>query len=401
MKYILTQILFTIALFSACENKPDIIPPYPPDNQEVKHNLIDEENIVHSTILSAGEDNVHSYRIPAALVANDGSLLVFVEARRTTWVDRSYIDVAVKRSSDDGKSWMPTEFLTKSLDNSAFANPTPVIDRRSGKIFVWCCRWLPKDSGVNNRVYLITSSDNGKSWSEPVDMTESISPKGGYVWGFGPGSGLYISEGKYAGRMIVPMQQFLGDGKTGIVSLYSDDGGKTWLKGSMSAPSTEAQIAYVGDDLLVMNARASGYRSVTYSRDGGITWSARAKDSVLPAASKGCHASVLGFPDGELFFCGIGGGVASSSNDERYKLHLYRSELKGYSWEDTKEIWSAAASYTDMVMLKDGRLAVIYESADTQGFTLSNSRGDGWMRIDILVFPSEITNKEYWFNPEQ
>ena len=34
------------------------------------------------TVFSAGENNVNSYRIPSLIVAKDGSIVVFCEARR-------------------------------------------------------------------------------------------------------------------------------------------------------------------------------------------------------------------------------------------------------------------------------------------------------------------------------
>ena len=41
------------------------------------------------TVFTAGDDNVNSYRIPSLLTAKDGTLLVFCEARRDSWRDKS------------------------------------------------------------------------------------------------------------------------------------------------------------------------------------------------------------------------------------------------------------------------------------------------------------------------
>ena len=56
------------------------------------------------TVFSAGDDNVNSYRIPSLLTTKDGTLLVFCEARRDSWRDKSRTDIVVKRSEDTGKT---------------------------------------------------------------------------------------------------------------------------------------------------------------------------------------------------------------------------------------------------------------------------------------------------------
>lgn len=388
-------------LLSACgKPKDDIIPPRPP---QIEGNslAIDETAIEHHTVVSAGDSEVHSYRIPAVVCTPSGTLLVFSEARRNSWMDLGYIDVAVQRSTDGGKTWSEPRFITSS-SGDAFANPSPVVDMKTGKVFVFCCRWSSSYSGDDrkkyNKVYLISSSDDGLNWSTPEDVNSSITPDGWYTWGFGPGSGIQLANGANAGRMIVPAQQWLmDDSKKGNRSIYSDDGGKTWQLGKTSQTTSEVQFADLGDNLVYSNRRAAGSRYVGYSRDGGVEWGGESKDSSLPAASKGCHASVLGLGNGMLFYCGIGGGSASAGRDERSRLQLWRSQMKGYSWEDSQLIWEEAAGYPDMCILKDGRLAVVFEAANGQGFITSGSRPAGWMRLDIIVFPKEITDSNYWF----
>jgi len=59
------------------------------------------------TVFNSGDDGVNTYRIPSIVTAKDGSLLVFAEARYTSWQDKSYTDVVVKRSTDGGLTWSP------------------------------------------------------------------------------------------------------------------------------------------------------------------------------------------------------------------------------------------------------------------------------------------------------
>lgn len=86
------------------------------------------------TVFTAGDDNVNSYRIPSLLTAKDGTLLVFCEARRDSWRDKSRTDIVVKRSEDIGKTWSIMQDLTQGT-TGAYMDPTPVLDSITGRIF--------------------------------------------------------------------------------------------------------------------------------------------------------------------------------------------------------------------------------------------------------------------------
>lgn len=88
------------------------------------------------TVFTAGDDNVNSYRIPSLLTAKDGTLLVFCEARRDSWRDKSRTDIVVKRSEDIGKTWSIMQDLTQGT-TGAYMDPTPVLDSITGRIFLF------------------------------------------------------------------------------------------------------------------------------------------------------------------------------------------------------------------------------------------------------------------------
>ena len=88
------------------------------------------------TVFSAGDNNVNSYRIPSLIVAKDGSIIVFCEARRESWRDKSRTDIVMKRSTDNGKTWSTMQDLTHG-STGAFMDPTPLIDHTTGRIFLF------------------------------------------------------------------------------------------------------------------------------------------------------------------------------------------------------------------------------------------------------------------------
>ena len=344
------------------------------------------------TVFNSGDDNVNSYRIPSLVVANDGSISVFGEARRLSWRDKSRTDVVMKRSTDGGKTWTEMTDITKG-NTGAYMDPTPVVDKTTGEIFLFCNFWPEDDhSGKTNRSILIKSKDNGKTWEEPQDVTEQLLKPGQWSMGFGPGKGFQIKKGRYAGRLIMPMRLADGATKKGFdIALYSDDNGKTWLQGNPSEADNEFQIAEVGSDTLIYNARHKDVRRVARSFDGGLNWTQEVTDTVLPVISRGCEASVFGIGD-NLYYCGIAGIPETSDFDERARLTLYRSNDGGFSWPESVLLYEKGAGYACIDQLPDGRLAIIFEGADTPGFTRKSipdtnppQRPTGWMRLDLLI----------------
>src|SRR5829696_1284097 len=91
-----------------------------------------EIGLTKVTVFKAGQDGYHTYRIPAIVRAKNGDLLAFAEGRKNSAADHGDIDIVLKRSSDDGKTWGALE-LVQDEENDPTAkvwigNPTPIID---------------------------------------------------------------------------------------------------------------------------------------------------------------------------------------------------------------------------------------------------------------------------------
>jgi len=321
-------------------------------------------------------------------------LLVFCEARRDSWRDKSRTDIVVKRSEDTGKTWSVMQDLTQGI-TGAYMDPTPILDSITGRIFLFTTFWPSEDhSGTKNRAILITSDDNGKTWSSPVDVTSTIIPAGYHIVGFGPGAGLQMSGKQFKERLVLPTRVVDSERKSAHnVAIYSDNHGRTWTMGGKGDTGDEFQIAESPAGTLVYNARIPGARMVAYSADGGGTWSKAVKEPALPGVSKGCQASVLG-QGRQLYFSGIRGKAETPEYDERVGLALYKSCDGGKTWNDGIQLYDEASGYSCMSFLPDGRMAIIFETADTPGFTRKSlpgikplKRPAGWMRLDLLILP--------------
>lgn len=417
MKIKITSLfILSLLLLASCSDDGNSFPkvvPYPEVDKPAEPEK--PATVEKYTIFNSGEDNINSYRIPSIVTTKNGTLLAFSEARRDSWTDRSYTNIVVKRSIDNGKTWSRMQYLTDvpvgaDIDPGAYINPCPVVDMETGKIFLFTVFWEKRGDnlGDRNTAFLITSEDDGVNWSTPKNISSELLVKDPYpgttntyqfIFGFGPGSGFQMQGDKYKGRLIVPCSQsyILGKNvKKSNVTVYSDDHGKTWKPGKISKWYAEYQIAESPNNTLINNLRASvsgvTQRGYTRSFDGGVDWndfSVAMKYyplDVLQTPAGGCQASILG-KDNVLYYSGPAGIAATTSNDDRALMMLYKSIDGGDTWDKGQLLYDKAAGYSCLTFLKDGRLGVLFEAGPKLGFEKSTQRPAGWMRLDLMIVP--------------
>src|SRR5690606_27875764 len=193
----------------------------------------------------SGTDGYDTYRIPAMVTTNEGTLLAFCEGRKEGRGDAGYIDIVLKRSTDNGKTWSEQMVLWDDEDNTC-GNPCPVVDEETGEIHLLLTHNLGSDhesdiihktSESTRTVWVMKSSDDGKIWTDPQDITSTTKKK---EWGWyatGPGNGIQIKHGPRKGRLVIPCDHSYDDPEGnvrngpyeyGSHAIYSDDHGKTW-----------------------------------------------------------------------------------------------------------------------------------------------------------------------------
>jgi sialidase-1 len=352
-----------------------------------------------NTVFNAGENQIDSYRIPSLITTKDGNLLAFSEARKSSSTDKTPTDIVVKRSTDNGKTWSKMQFLTHG-EEDAFMDPVALVDEVTGKIFLFANRWPEKDHSMKgNTAWLITSTDEGLSWSGPKNVTDEITATGHFMNGFGPGSGIQMQGKNFKNRLVLPTRQY--DGK--ILrnrTVYSDDHGEIWKIGGAANIGGEFEIAETPKDTLIFNLRAGkGERKKAWSFDGGVSWTDAIVDKQLETTADygGCQASILGI-DNLLFFTGPAGGTTDDMHEDRQNFKFYRSPDGGKTWPHSLLLFGKAAGYSDITLLKNGDLAIIFETADTEGFPkmIPGNRPPGWMRIDVIVLSGNFLQENYW-----
>lgn len=343
------------------------------------------KTVTKTTVFQRGDGGYHSFRIPALIVSPKGTLLAFAEARKNNLGDSGNIDLVLKRSKDNGKTWSELSVLWNDGENTC-GNPCPVIDQSTGRI------WLPltwnhgedhekqikdKTSRDTRRVYMSYSDDDGESWKTPYEITKTTKKPEWTWYATGPGNGIQLTRGAYKGRLVIPCDHNVTlEGKVvrRTHAIYSDDHGKSWrLSQPIGEKTNECAVVELVDGRLLMNMRSyhgKNRRAIAVSEDGGATWSDVSLDSTL--IEPVCQASLIRvrFPEagksGQILF-------SNPASKKREKMTVRLSEDDGKTWSASRLVMPGSAAYSSLALLSDRQVGLLYER-------------DGYQKIEFITF---------------
>jgi hypothetical protein len=78
-------------------------------------------------VFQSKSEGYHTFRIPAIVRATNGTLLAFAEGRKNSSSDSGDIDLVLKRSFDNGRTWGRLQIIGDDGPNT-FGNPLPILD---------------------------------------------------------------------------------------------------------------------------------------------------------------------------------------------------------------------------------------------------------------------------------
>lgn len=325
-------------------------------------------------VYRAGEGGYHTYRIPALIVSTKGTLLAFCEGRRNSASDTGDIDMLLRRSLDHGKTWQPVQLLA-DFNEDTIGNPAPVIERKSGKIFLLLTSNPGKVNeaqirqGISQResrtVWVMDSKDDGVTWTKPVEITSTTKREDWTWYATGPGNGIQLASG----RMVIPCDHNRRDGGRYSHVVYSDDRGASWKIGGLAELQTnESAVAELKSGVLQLNMRSyhgKNRRAVQESKDGGLSWGPLRMDEILIEPT--CQASLITTTglgrksNGRLLF-------SNPAATTRTRMTVRLSEDDGRTWKYEKVLHEGPAAYSSLAVLKDKSIAVLYERGDARPY---------------------------------
>jgi len=351
-----------------------------------------------TNIFAAGEADYALYRIPGVVVTAKGTLLAYCEARKSSRGDWGTIDVMLRRSTDGGQTWTPMRKIVEvdpetvqqnpvalaqklaKPDEVTVNNPVAVVDHQTGEVhFLYCVEYA--------RCYYMRSTDDGRTFSEPVDITATFDRfREDYDWkvlATGPGHGIQLSGN---GRLIVPVWLSTGTGghahrPSAVSVIYSDDHGKTWERGEIVVAHpqpinpSETVAVELADGRVMLNIRHEGrrrgekerYRAVSISDDGVTGWSEPRYDQALPEPI--CMGSIVRlskrpeYRKNRILF-------AQPHNEKdraRRNVSVKLSYDEGKTWPIMRTIEPGVSGYSDLAVGPDGMIYCFYERGSING----------------------------------
>jgi sialidase-1 len=352
-------------------------------------------------LFKAGEGGYALYHIPGVVVTARGTVLAWCEARKkgSDWDD---IRILLRRSTDDGKTWSeprsiadapgpkvknPFALRLKNVNPSdvTYNNPVLIAGHDGAVHMLFCLEYM--------RCFYQRSSDDGVSWSPPVEITRTFDAfRPVYDWkvlATGPNHGIALSTG----RLLVPVWLSTGTGGNAhrpsvTATIHSDDDGQTWKAGEIAVPCTEEWInpnetvaIERTDGRVMLNVRSESKahrRLVTTSRDGATGWSTPAFDDALlePICMAGLvrySSAKSGGKDRILFsnphnLARADGKEAPGKSRDRKNVSVKLSYDEGRTWAVSKTIEPQWSAYSDLAVTSQGTILCFYGTGAKPGF---------------------------------
>lgn len=353
------------------------------------------------------------YRIPAIAGMHNGDILALTDYRLCgNDIGYGRVDIHGRVSHNGGKSWSEEFVLIEGSGASGatdcgFGDAAMVADRESGDVLVMMVcgetvYWHETTTRQNpNRIAVLRSRDNGKTWSQWEEITESVytlfdNSVHGCVQSCFVGSGKILQSRKIKIGSHYRIYAALAARPNGNRVIFSDDFGHTWhaLGGPDALPvphGDEPKCEELPDGRIVISSRTWGGRYFNIFEYSDIATGAGVWGETAGSGKRvnGC-ASLENACNGEILI------VPAVRKADRKKVHLalqsvplgpqranvgiYYKELPedcasitpasfAADWEAPYQVSDTTSAYSTMFRLKNGNIAFYYEEAVTL---------DGW-----------------------
>ena len=222
----------------------------------------------------------------------------------------------------------------------------------------------------NIDILLRRSIDDGRTWSKPAEITKTFEAfRKDYDWkvlATGPNHSIQLKNG----RLLVPVWLSTGTGRNAhrpsvTSTIVSDGAGKTWQAGEIAIPCTskfvnpnETVAGEIADGRVMLNARNESEarrRIVVTSPDGATRWSVPhfQKDLVDPVCMGGLTR-----------YHYEGKRLLLFSNPDtpkgRRNVTVRVSEDEGKTWPTSRFVKPGWSAYSDITVTPSGTILCFY-----------------------------------------
>lgn len=348
---------------------------------------------VHEDVLVKSNEKIPRAGEGSAVLLKDGSIMLGY-SQFTGWGDNDFAVIVSRVSKDGGLTWSEPKTILEKSPDALNVMSISFLRLQDGRV---AFLYLHKYSATDCIPYICFSSDEGKSWSEPVQIAE----RGKYY--VVNNDRLYQTS---TGRLIVPAAihaDIVTDkwdelGCCGV--FYSDDGGLSWKqsrefirikKENAARPhklekekegewenilnrgicSQEPGVIELSDGRIMMWARTSGgYMYKAVSEDCGGNWSDF--KPVLSIVSPTSPQAIKRIPGTAKLLC-----IYNDHREYKYleenwwnwrtPLSIAVSDDEGETWETLGNIENTEHNYcyTSILFFDDKALLTYYISSNS------------------------------------
>lgn len=334
------------------------------------------------------DDGVHTYRIPALTTTSRGTLLCVYDMRRRMGRDlQEDIDIGLSRSSDGGRTWEPARVIMDMgkygglpEEQNGCSDPGIIVDRKTGVIFCFAV-WMHGNPGKHQwtgdgsapgyeigkaaQLLMVSSKDDGRTWSRPVNLTRRLKPAAWWLLAPAPQQGINLHDG----TLVMPVQGRDAKGIEFSTIMTSRDHGATWTVGTPAySGGSECQAVQLGDGAIMLNMRNEHerFRAVYVTGDLGKSW--RPHETNRKALIEpNCNGSLL-----RVDFTRDGGNahalLFANPHTQKGRTHqtIQVSLDDGRTWP-AKYRWlldeGRGAGYPSLTRVDDRHIGIVYEGS--------------------------------------
>ena len=313
--------------------------------------------------------------LPGLIVTTQGTAIAVCQKRHGSMGDGgNQVDILMSRSEDSGATWQRQKVIFE--EEGAFTYLGPIFEERTtGAVFVAFWKMpanILDDLGYFSEYakggggfYLIKSTDQGRSWSDPFYVSPEPNADGWVGWPNNCVHGLQLTSGPREERLVIPAFLYK-EGEPGQVPgvrgglLYSDDHGQSWKAGGV-LPEGSDEVSLVetaGGGIYVSyrkNTLATGKRHFARGTDYGETFCEHGEHEEVPDAN--LHAGLIRYHRGE-------GGhenlLLFSSPSPMKDMTIRMSRDEGRRWAMSRRLERGLARYSDLAVTPDGTILCLY-----------------------------------------
>jgi len=323
------------------------------------------QTYTEQVLFTGGDYGSNCFRIPALATTKSGYIISVCDARYTGCADLpGTIDVVQRRSIDNGTTWDSMKIIGHYASVGS-GDPALLCDRTNGTI--WCFfasnRGLFTSTPTNRiEVNVISSTDEGVTWSSPRIISNSVYKTGWYAVWVASGAAHQTRAGRLCAA--VGVRENSGTTITNFM-IYSDDHGTTWHSASGRAYTSgdEAKLLELNNGTMMINIRNSGYRRINTSLDSGNTWGTSYLDNAL--VDPACNADLIrytstldGYNKNRVLF-------SNCAATSRKNLTVRISYDEASTWTYSRVIDTGVTAYSAMTILADGSIGLYYEKGSS------------------------------------